>query len=205
MTAGAERLKAECLVSRQGHSGTDAFHGERATAFRDATMCHASACRSSLAVPMGIRVETDWAVSGARECRVPFRPMGSVAGQSLPSRTIPRGCVDLNRPTAASELAWRPKFTSLKTLGRGQGSTDECRLGGRRCGGGRFGCSAGHSSWFIVLNAHAKRGQCPTTIDDPCGGLFPSFVVRCIWAGLDAATHPSISGRELSTERRRST
>jgi hypothetical protein len=32
LTAGVERLKAECLVSRRGRSGTDAFHGERARA-----------------------------------------------------------------------------------------------------------------------------------------------------------------------------
>lgn len=65
--------------------------------------------------------------------------------------------------------------------------------------------TAGHSTWLIVLNANAKRGQCPTTINGPCGVLLPSFGVRGIWAGLDAAIHPSISGRELSTERRRST
>ena len=132
-------MKAECLVSRQAHSGTDAFHGERATAFRDATMCHASARRSSLAVPMANRVETDWAVSGARECRVPFRPKVLPAGQSVPSGTILRGSIDVNRPTAAPELVWSPKVTSLGMLGRGQGSTDECRLRRRPCGGCRFG------------------------------------------------------------------
>ena len=99
---------------------------ERATAFRDATMWHASACRSSLAVRMGIRVETDWAISGATECRVPFRTKFLPADQSVPSGTILCGSVDVNRPTAAPKLAWRPKFTSLGMLG--QGSADECRL-----------------------------------------------------------------------------
>lgn len=88
---------------------------------------------------MVIRVETDWVVSGATECRVPFRPKVLPAGQSVPSVTILRGSVDVNRPTAAPELAWCPKFTARGMLGRGRDSTDECRLGRRRCGGGRLG------------------------------------------------------------------
>lgn len=166
-------------------------------------MCHASASRPSIAVRIAIRVEADWTVAGATECQVPFHPKVLPAGQSVRSRTVLRGSVDVTRPTAAPELAWRPKFTSLGMLGRGQGSTDECRLGRRPCVGGRFGLPAGHSSWFIVLNAHAKRGQCPTTMNDLCGGLYPSFVVRRCWAGVDAAIHLWNSGRDLSTERRR--
>lgn len=77
---------------------------------------------------MGIRVETDWVVSGARECRVPFRPKVLTADQAVPSATVLRGIVDVNRPTAAPESVWRPKVTSLGMLGRGQGLTDECRL-----------------------------------------------------------------------------
>lgn len=104
-------------------------------------------------------------------------------GQSVPSRTILRGSVDVKRPTAAPELAWRPKVTSLEMLGRGQGSTDECGFEGVHAGAVSSDCSAGHSTWFIVLNAHAKRGQCPTTISRPCGGPFP--VVSPPWGLRD--------------------
>lgn len=53
---------------------------ERATAFRDATTCHASARRSSLAVPMGIRVETDWAALGGERVSSPVPPEGLARG-----------------------------------------------------------------------------------------------------------------------------
>lgn len=36
---------------------------------------------------------------------------------------------------------------------------------------------AGHSTWFIVLNAHAKRGTCPTTIAAPCSCPWKSLLV----------------------------
>lgn len=58
-----------------------------------------------LAMLKGVRVETVWAVSRATECRVPFRPKFPPGGQSVPSGTILRGSVDVNRPTEAPEMA----------------------------------------------------------------------------------------------------
>lgn len=165
MTAGAERLKAERIVSRQGHSGTDAFHGSEQPLPR----CH-HVPRFSLSLisrgadghSRGNRLGR----LGARECRVAFRPKVSLVGQSVPSRTILRGSVDVNRPTAAPELAWRPKFTSLGMSGRGQARLMSAGFEGVHTEAVASDCSAGQSTWFIVLNAHAKRGQCPTTIED---------------------------------------
>jgi hypothetical protein len=76
-------------------------------------MCHASACRSYLAVQMDTRVETDWAVWGATECRVPFRPKVLPVGQSVPSGTILRGNTPHPGSTVLSGLACGPKLTSV--------------------------------------------------------------------------------------------
>lgn len=97
--------------------------GQRATIFRDATMYHASARRSSLAVPMGTWRGNRLGGHGGERVSSPDLPEEFAAGQLVPSGTILRGSVDVNRPMTAPELASRPKVTSLGMLGRGPDST----------------------------------------------------------------------------------
>ena len=107
-------------------------------------------------------------LGGESECQAPFRPKVLPAGQSVPSRTIPRGGVDMNRPTAAPELAWRPRFTSPGMPGRGQGLADECQLERRPCGGGRVGLEPavqpGASSQTAALWANRVEPAIPATL-----------------------------------------
>lgn len=67
---------------------------------------HLSRCRWVLGV------ETDWAVSGGEKVLVPFRPKVLPAGQSVPSGTILRGSVDVNRPKQQFP-SWRGVRRSL--------------------------------------------------------------------------------------------
>lgn len=72
----------------------------------------------------------------AKECRVQFRPKDLPAGQSVPSRTIPGGGIDLNSPTAAPEfgMASEVHFTrnarSRSRLDRRQPAFDGVRAEG---------------------------------------------------------------------------
>lgn len=158
MTVRAERLKAEYLESRQGHSGSDA-HWERAAAFRYA-LCATLRLVAHLAMRMGIGVETDWAVIGASEYRVPFRPKVLLSGQSVPSETILRGkSMGTDRRLLQG---WRGVRSSRHSgwLVAVNARLTSAGFEGVHVGTVASDCSAGHLTWFIVLNAHAKRGQC---------------------------------------------
>lgn len=132
-------------------------------------------------------MENEWAFSGLTACRGPFRPKVALAAQSVPSRPVLRGGVNINKPMAVPELVWRPKISSLGMLGRGQGSTmTSACFKGVHAEAVVWDCSAGHSTWFIVLNAHSTLSHRNTHCRWPVGVFFATEVGEPEYATLSA-------------------
>lgn len=90
-------------------------------------------------------------------------------GQSVSRQAAHRGLICPNSPTSAPELVNYPMLNSSRVWSR---STLDRRLLTSEGVDAEMidaTCSTGHSARVLVLNAHATRGTCPTSIEDLCG------------------------------------